>query len=62
MSRKLIDLARDALREAYAVQASDLAAKAHARRALTARGHDEAAVSDAVEAAFARWFALSEAQ
>lgn len=59
--RDLTTLARNALREAYAVQSSDEAAKAHARRVLTARGHDEQASAKAVDAAFSRWFAVAGA-
>lgn len=61
MALTLADLARQSLRDAYAVQASDAAAKAHARRQLMARGHDEAAATLAVDAAFSRWFVVAEA-
>ncbi len=60
MARAIIDLARYALREAYAVQASDTAARAHAHRVLVAQGHDEPAAAKAVDAAFARWFDVTE--
>lgn len=59
--KDLITLARYALREAYAVQSSDEAAKTHARRALNARGADEQASSQAVETAFMRWFYIAGA-
>ncbi len=61
MARDLTTLARNALREAYAVQTTDEAAKAHARRALNARGADEQAASQAVETAFMRWFHIAGA-